>query len=129
MAKELNIIIADDDAVTCRALRMLLNEHGHRVVGEAHDGEKAVELCATHLPDLAFLDINMPRLDGFEAATRIRETVPKVGLIMVTAVPTLDNVQRALQVGIGGFVVKPFNAVKVVDAIDKCMKQRQTGAA
>jgi DNA-binding NarL/FixJ family response regulator len=129
MAKELNIIIADDDAVTCRALRMLLNEHGHRVVGEAHDGEKAVELCATHLPDLAFLDINMPRLDGFEAATRIRETVPKVGLIMVTAVPTLDNVQRALQVGIGGFVVKPFNAVKVVDAIDKCMKQRQAGTA
>lgn len=129
MAKELNIIIADDDTVTCRALRMLLNEHGHRVVGEAHDGEKAVELCATHLPDLAFLDINMPRLDGFEAAARIRDTAPKVGLIMVTAVPTLDNVQRALQVGIGGFVVKPFNAVKVVDAIGKCMKQRQAGMA
>lgn len=129
MAKELNIIIADDDAVTCRALRMLLNEHGHRVIGEARDGEKAVELCATHLPDIAFLDINMPRMDGFEAATLIRETTPKVGLIMVTSAPTLDNVQRALQVGIGGFVVKPFNAVKVVDAIGKCVKQRQAGPA
>lgn len=129
MAKELNIIIADDDAVTCRALRMLLNEHGHRVVGEARDGEKAVELCATHLPDLAFLDINMPRLDGFEAAARIREGSPKVGLVMVTAVPTLDNVQRALKSGIGGFVVKPFNAVKVVDAIENCLKQKKAGAA
>lgn len=129
MAKELNIIIADDDAVTCRALRMLLNEHGHRVIGEAHDGEKAVDLCSTHLPDIAFLDINMPRLDGFDAAARIREATPKVGLIMVTSVPTLDNVQRALQTGIGGFVVKPFNAVKVVDAIAKCMKQRLAGTA
>lgn len=122
--KELNIVIADDDTVTCRALRLLLNEHGHRVVGEAHDGEKAVELCAAHLPDLAFLDINMPKLGGFEAAVRIREATPKVGLVMVTAVPTLDNVQRALKTGVGGFVVKPFNAVKVVDAIDKCLKQR-----
>jgi CheY-like chemotaxis protein len=129
MAKELSIIIADDDAVTCRALRLLLNEHGHRVVGEARDGEKAVELCATHLPDLAFLDINMPRLDGFEAAARIREATPKVGLIMVTSAPTLDNVQRALKTGIGGFVVKPFNAVKVVDAIGNCLKQKPAGTA
>ena len=129
MAKELNIIIADDDTVTCRALRLLLNEHGYRVIGEAHDGEKAVELCAAHLPDIAFLDINMPRMDGFEAAARIRDASPKVGLIMVTSVPTLDNVQRALQAGIGGFVVKPFNAVKVVGAIDNCLKQKQAGPA
>ena len=129
MAKELNIISADDDTVTCRALRLLLNEHGYRVIGEAHDGEKAVELCAAHLPDIAFLDINMPRMDGFEAAARIRDASPKVGLIMVTSVPTLDNVQRALQAGIGGFVVKPFNAVKVVGAIDNCLKQKQAGPA
>lgn len=129
MAKELNIIIADDDAVTCRALRLLLNEHGHRVVGEAHDGEKAVELCVAHSPDVAFLDINMPRMDGFAAAERIRSASPRVGLIMVTSVPTLDNVQRAMQVGIGGFVVKPFNAVKVVDAIGNCLKQKQAGTA
>lgn len=124
MAKELNIIIADDDAVTCRGLRLLLIEHGHHVIGEAHDGEKLVELCLQHQPHVAFIDINMPKLNGLEAVERMRETCPQVYMIMITAMPTLDNVQRALRMGISGFVVKPFNAVKVVEALNNCLKQR-----
>jgi YesN/AraC family two-component response regulator len=123
--KALNIIIADDDSTTCRVLRMLLHEHGHQVVAEAHDGEKAVELCETHKPDIAFIDIDMPRMDGHQAAEKIRLTAPKVGMIMISNLPTLDNVQKALQVGASGFVVKPFNAVKVVEAIDNCLKHKR----
>ncbi|OWW22125.1 hypothetical protein AYR66_24145 [Noviherbaspirillum denitrificans] len=122
---ELNILIADDDRTTRHVLRLLLREHGHQVVAEASDGEKAVELCDAHKPDIAFLDIDMPRLDGHLAAERIRLNTPGVRMIMVTNLPTLDNVQKALQVGISGFVVKPFNAVKVVEAIDHCMKQKR----
>ena len=122
--KSLKVVIADDDSTTRHALRLLLHEYGFQVVAEAGDGERAVELCETHKPDIAFLDINMPRLDGHQAAERIRERVPQAGMIMISAVPTLGNVQKALQVGISGFVVKPFNAVKVVEAIADCMKQR-----
>ncbi|WP_170942222.1 response regulator [Noviherbaspirillum denitrificans] len=125
MRNELNILIADDDRTTRHVLRLLLREHGHQVVAEASDGEKAVELCDAHKPDIAFLDIDMPRLDGHLAAERIRLNTPGVRMIMVTNLPTLDNVQKALQVGISGFVVKPFNAVKVVEAIDHCMKQKR----
>jgi CheY-like chemotaxis protein len=125
LQKALNILIADDDSTTRHVLRLLLREHGHQVVAEANDGDKAVELAEVHKPDIAFLDIDMPRMDGHSAAERIRQAAPGVGMIMVTNLPTLDNVQKALQIGINGFVVKPFNAIKVVEAIDNCMKQKR----
>lgn len=124
---EPNIVIADDDSVTCLVLRMLLHEHGCKVVGEAHNGEKAIALCVEHRPHIVFLDINMPRLDGHHAADRIRQASPGVTVIMITTQPTLDNVQKAIQVGAGGFIVKPFNAVKVMETIDNCMKLKRQG--
>ena len=123
--KALNLVIADDDSTTCRVLRLLLRELGHQVVAEAHDGEKAVELCDTHKPDIAFLDIDMPRMNGHQAAEKIRLNNPAVGMIMVSALPTAENVRAALQAGASSFVVKPFNAVKVMDAIDDCLKHRR----
>lgn len=122
--KPFRIVIADDDSTTCSVLRLLLQEHGHQVIGEAHDGEKAVEMCELHKPDIAFLDIQMPRLTGHEAARRIVDNTPGVGIVIVSAVPTLENVQAALQAGAASFVVKPFNAVKVVDAIAQCRRQK-----
>jgi len=123
--RELNVIIADDDRMTRNVLRLLLRDNGCKVVGEAPDGEKAVELCMQHKPDIAFLDIHMPKLSGHEAAEKIRQDNPVVGMVMITSLPTLDSVQKALQVGATGFVVKPFNAVKVVEAIDNCMKHKR----
>lgn len=125
--KILKVVIADDDSTTRHALRLLLHEHGLQVVAEAGDGEKAVELCETQKPDIAFLDINMPRLDGHQAAEKIRQRSPRVGMIMISAVPTLDNVQKALHIGVSGFVVKPFNAVKVVEAVEDCVRQKAAG--
>ena len=125
LRKELSILIADDDSTTRHVLRLLLREHGYKVVAEANDGERAVELCEVHRPDIAFLDIDMPKLDGHLAAEQIKLKTPDIGMIMVTNLPTLDNVQRALQIGIGSFVVKPFTAIKVVDAIDSCMKHKR----
>lgn len=120
----LKVVIADDDSTTRHVLRLLLHEQGLQVIAEAGDGEKAVELCEVHKPDIAFLDINMPRLDGHQAAEKIRQCAPNAGMIMISAVPTLENVQKALQVGISGFVVKPFNAVKVAEAVEGCMRQK-----
>lgn len=125
LRKELNILIADDDRTTRHVLRLLLREHGHQVVAEAQDGEKAVELCEFHRPHIAFLDIDMPKMNGHSAAERIKLNMPDVGMIMVTNSPTLDNVQKALQIGVSGFVVKPFNAIKVAEAIDNCMKHKR----
>jgi two-component system chemotaxis response regulator CheY len=121
----LNIVIADDDGLTRSVLRMILQDRMHEVVAEAADGEKAVESCVRHQPDIAFIDIDMPRLDGHQATRRIRDEAPQVKVIMISALATLDNVQTALQSGALGFVVKPFNAVKVFKAIDDCTKHKR----
>lgn len=122
MMKKLNIVIADDDPTTRHVLRLLLRDSGHAVVGEAGDGEKAVELCHQHRPHLAFIDICMPHVDGHEAARRIRSFYPKIGMIMISTMPTLENVQTALESGAAGFVVKPFNAFKVEEAINSWLR-------
>lgn len=127
-ARDLKIIIADDDSTTCSVLRLLLREHGFSVLGEAHDGEKAVELCLLHRPDIAFLDIDMPKLSGHDAARKIKAGAPDAGIIMISALPTLDNVQKSLDAGAAGFVVKPFNAMKVMDAIGQCVRRRKNAA-
>ena len=125
MQKYRALIVDDEENSRSNTRNMLQNYCPEiEVVGEAGSGPEGKVKIQELKPHVVFLDINMPKLGGFEAAVRIREATPKVGLVMVTAVPTLDNVQRALKTGVGGFVVKPFNAVKVVDAIDKCLKQR-----
>jgi YesN/AraC family two-component response regulator len=116
------IIIADDDAVTRSALRMLLTEQGHDVIGEAADGARALEMCTTLKPDIVFADINMPRLDGHELAEQIRQQAPQVRIVIISSLPTVANVQRALLGGAAGFIVKPFNGVKVIEALRNCLK-------
>lgn len=122
MNDRISIIIADDDAVTRASLRLLLKEHGYRVSGEAADGEAALQLCSTGSPHIVFLDIDMPKVNGLEALDRIRQRHPDVKIIMVSGLATADNVRRALDAGVGGFVVKPFNAAKVTQAIERCLR-------
>lgn len=111
--------------MTRAVLRLLLLENYYAVVGEAGDGEKVVELCVGLRPDLVFIDINMPKVNGHEAAQQIKQRSPGTGIIMISSLPTLNNVKQAMQVGASGFVVKPFNAVKVIEAIDQCLKNNQ----
>lgn len=117
------MVIADDDATTRAALRFLLQEHFYTVVGEAADGERAIELCASLKPKIVFLDIDMPKLNGNQAAQKLRETQPDIGIVVVSALSTMDNVQQALQSGASAFVVKPFNAAKLIGAIENCLKK------
>lgn len=125
MAAKLRIVIADDDSLTRGVLRLLLSESKHLVVGETADGLRAVELCEQLQPNLVFLDIDMPRMTGHEAATRIKASCQKTKIIMVSALATLDNVRTAMESGANGFVVKPFNAQKVMEALQRA----QTAAA
>lgn len=119
------IVIADDDATTRYVLRLLLQEQLYNVVGEAADGDKAVELCVQHKPNIAFIDIHMPGMNGHEASQLIRQQNPQTGIIMISALSTLDNVRQALEAGASGFVVKPFSAVKLIEAINNCLKKQQ----
>ena len=124
MDAKLNVVIADDDGVTRSVLRLLLTENFHAVVGEASDGMRAIEICAQLKPDIAFLDIDMPRKSGHEAAVEILRDNPKVRVVMVSGLATMENVQNAMNSGASGFVVKPFNAQKIIEVIARVRKQK-----
>lgn len=124
--ENIKVVIADDDATTRAALRLLLQEHFYSVIGEASDGERAVELCTGLKPDVVFLDIDMPKLNGNLAAQKLRELQPKIGIVVVSALSTIENVQQAQLSGASAFVVKPFNAAKLIGAIDNCLKKNSS---
>jgi YesN/AraC family two-component response regulator len=115
-----NILIADDERTTRVILRMLLKEHHFNVVGEASDGEEAVKMCSALRPDIVFLDIDMPKLNGHDATVRIREENSASGIVIISALATAHNVKQALEAGANSFIVKPFTAIRVVDAIEQC---------
>jgi DNA-binding NarL/FixJ family response regulator len=119
----IHVVIADDDATTRVALRLLLQEQSCTVAGEASDGERAVELCAALKPRIAFLDIDMPKLGGIQAAQKVRDLHPDIGIVIVSALSTIENVQQARQSGASAFIVKPFTGAKLIQAIDSCLKK------
>jgi response regulator NasT len=112
----LRILIAEDETIIRLDLRDLLARAGHEVCAEAKDGEEAVELARAEQPDLAILDVKMPRLDGIEAARRILDERP-IPIVMLTAYGQQELVARAVEAGVFGYLVKPFREGDLLPAI------------
>src|SRR3954453_19410562 len=113
----MRILVAEDETIIRLDLRGLLERAGHEVIGEARDGEEAVGLARELEPDLAVMDVKMPRLDGIEAARRILEERP-IPIVILTAFDQRELVERAAEVGVYGYLVKPFREQDVVPAIE-----------
>ena len=120
----MRILVAEDETIIRLDLRGLLERAGHEVVGEARDGEEAVALARELEPDLAVMDVKMPRLDGIEAARRILEERP-IPIVMLTAFDQRELVERAAEVGVYGYLVKPFREQDVVPAIETARARHQ----
>lgn len=112
----MRILIAEDETIIRLDLAKLLERAGHEVAGEARDGDEAVALAETLVPDLVILDVKMPRLDGIEAARRILATRP-VPIVMLTAYAHADLIERAADVGVFGYLVKPFRESDLIPAM------------
>jgi two-component system, response regulator PdtaR len=110
------ILIAEDETLIRLDLRQLLESAGFDVCAEARDGEEAVELARKEEPDLAVLDVKMPRVDGIEAARRILDERP-IPIVMVTAYGEQGLVGRAVEAGVFGYLVKPFRETDLLPAI------------
>src|SRR5215218_8863237 len=113
----MRILIAEDETIIRMDLRALLEGAGFEVCAEARDGEEAVELARAERPDLALLDVKMPRLDGIEAARRILDERP-IPIVMVTAYGERELVSRAVEAGVFGYLVKPFRENDLLPAIE-----------
>jgi response regulator NasT len=110
------ILIAEDETIIRLDLRALLEKSGLEVCAEARDGAEAVELARSEQPDLAIMDVKMPRLDGIEAARRILDERP-IPIVMLTAYGQDELVSRAVEAGVFGYLVKPFRESDLLPAI------------
>lgn len=113
----LRILVAEDEAIIRLDLAEMLTEAGHDVVGQANNGEKAVELAKELRPDLVIMDVKMPIMDGISAAEVIgKERICPV--VMLTAFSQKELVERARDAGVMAYIVKPFTPKDVIPAID-----------
>ncbi|MDQ6935907.1 MAG: response regulator [Actinomycetota bacterium] len=116
------VVVAEDEALIRLDLVEMLAEEGYDVVGQADDGEKAVELAERHRPDLVILDVKMPRLDGIAAAERIagQRIAP---VVILTAFSQRDLVERARDAGAMAYLVKPFEKSDLTPAIEMAVSR------
>ena len=113
------ILIVDDAAFMRMIIKDILTKNGYEVVGEAANGIQAVELYKAHNPDLVTMDITMPEMDGIEAVKQIKAVNPGAKVIMCSAMGQQSMVMDAIKAGASDFIVKPFQADRVLEAVKK----------
>src|SRR6185503_9216638 len=114
---DMRVLLAEDHQIVRQGLRGLLEKAGHEVVGEAADGHEALRLARTLSPDIAVLDLSMPRLNGLDAAREIRRMSPEIKTILLTMYTDKGYVLQAMKVGAKGYVLKTEAAEDLIRAI------------
>lgn len=117
MAK--NILICDDAAFMRMMIKDILTKNGYNVAGEAENGARAVERYNELKPDLVLMDITMPEMDGIQALKKIKENDSSALVIMCSAMGQQAMVIESIQAGAKDFIVKPFQADRVIEAVKK----------
>jgi two-component system chemotaxis response regulator CheY len=119
MAK--GILIVDDASFMRMMIKDILTKNGFEVVGEAENGAKAVEKFKELDPELVIMDITMPEMDGIQAVKEIKSVDPNVKIVMCSAMGQQAMVIEAIQAGAKDFIVKPFQADRVIEAVKKVL--------
>jgi response regulator NasT len=116
-ARSRRVLIAEDEALIRLDLAEMLREEGYDVVGQAGDGQEAVELAESLKPDLVIMDVKMPRRDGIDAASEIaaKRIAP---IVVLTAFSQRELVERARDAGAMAYLVKPFSITDLIPAIE-----------
>lgn len=115
------ILIVDDAAFMRMMIKDILSKNGFEIVGEAADGVQAIEKFKETQPDLVTMDITMPEMDGITALKEIKKINPSAKVIMCSAMGQQAMVIDAIQAGARDFIVKPFQADRVLEAINKAL--------
>jgi two-component system, response regulator PdtaR len=126
-ASKKRVVVAEDESLIRMDIVETLKEHGYDVIGEASDGNMAVELATELKPDFMVMDIKMPNLDGLSAAEKIAEL--RIPIVLLTAFSQQELVARAAEVGAMAFLVKPFTPQDLMPAIEIALSRHQQLAA
>jgi DNA-binding NarL/FixJ family response regulator len=116
--RKIRILIADDHAVVREGTRRILEqEPDMEVVGEAGDGEEAVNLATSLKPDVAIVDVSMPKMDGIEATRRIKAACPSINVLILSAYDDDQFIFSLLEAGAAGYLLKSIRSRELLDAI------------
>ncbi|MGI6622933.1 MAG: response regulator [Clostridiaceae bacterium] len=114
-----SILIVDDAAFMRMMIKDILSKNGYSVIGEAENGIKAIEKYKEVNPDLVIMDITMPEMDGIQAVKQIKAINDSAKIIMCSAMGQQAMVIESIQAGARDFIVKPFQAERVIEAVKK----------
>ncbi|MFQ5594140.1 MAG: ANTAR domain-containing response regulator [Anaerolineae bacterium] len=117
MTKKTRVLITDDESIIRMGLRVMLRDLGYEVAGLARDGVEALDMAREKRPDLAILDIKMPRMDGLEAAEAISRERP-IPIIILTAFSDREFVERAKSTAVHAYLTKPLQENRLMPAIE-----------
>jgi response regulator NasT len=123
MTEKVRILVAEDESLIRLDIVETLKEAGYDVVADAGDGEEALSLASENEPDLAVLDVKMPKLDGISVAQKLQDM--SIPVVMLTSFSDTDLVQRATEAGAMAYVVKPFSANDLLPAIQIALSRGQ----
>ncbi len=115
--RKITVLIVDDNDMMRTILRGMLRGEEYDVIGEARNGSAAVEMAERLKPDIICMDVVMPEKNGIEALSEIKATRPQTEFVMITGNADPETVQDSIQYGASGFIIKPFNAARVVDTL------------
>ncbi|HHW66327.1 response regulator [Defluviitalea raffinosedens] len=113
------ILIVDDAMFIRSSLKLMLENNGFEVIGEAGNGYEAIDKYKVLKPDIVTMDITMPEMDGIESLRQIKEYDKNANVVMITALGQESFVKEAIMLGAKGFIVKPFKEETVVKALSK----------
>ncbi len=119
------ILIADDTTFMREMLKSALDPERFQIIGEATDGEKAVEFYKEKKPDLLILDINMPKMNGIDALTEVIKYDPNANVIMCSDQKYENMIVMAIKRGAKDFVIKPFTSSDVITAVNKVFPETE----
>ncbi|WP_127589003.1 response regulator [Paenibacillus koleovorans] len=115
------IMIVDDSAVMRKNIRTALERGGHEIVAEASDGREVIPVYINHKPDIVTMDISMSSVNGIEALQQLLKTFPQAKVVMISAVGHKQQVLEAIKLGAKSYVVKPFEATKLLEIVGKVL--------
>lgn len=115
------ILIVDDASFMRMMIKDILTKNGFEIAGEAENGAKAIEKYKETRPDLVIMDITMPEVDGIQAVKEIKKIDPNSKIVMCSAMGQQAMVIEAIQAGAKDFIVKPFQADRVIEAVRKVL--------
>lgn len=116
------ILIAEDESIIRMDIKLMLQDQGYEIVGEAGDGDRAIELAFLHKPDLILMDIKMPKINGLQASKIIANQLD-LPILIITAYSQKEFVEKAQQDNIVGYLVKPISEANLIPAVEIALHQ------